>query len=113
MSGSDSHGEHHVQTRPAVRGQELDDELRPLRESAELTPTDAASRIDASASKLSRIESGLCGALAEDVAALLAVYAVTGDKRRELPRTRIRQDGMGCCLRQLSHSLGEQDLAGA
>lgn len=69
---------------PTVRGQELGEELRLLRESAGLTLTDAAGRIDASASKLSRIESGLCGALTEDVAALLAVYQVTGTKRREL-----------------------------
>lgn len=69
---------------PTVRGQELGDELRILREATGFTIVVAAHRIDASASKLSRIETGRRGVSVEDVAALLAVYDVRGTTRRDL-----------------------------
>lgn len=69
---------------PTVRGQELGEELRAIREAAGLTIHRAARRIDASPAKLSRVETGMRSAMVEDVAALLAVYDVTGAKRREL-----------------------------
>lgn len=69
---------------PTVRGQELGEELRVLREAAELSLVEASDRIDASASKLSRVETGRRSAPLEDVAALLAIYGVTGPKRTEL-----------------------------
>ena len=71
-------------TDPTVRSQELGDELRTLRVGANCSLRDAGRHIDASASKLSRIETGNIGAGAEDGAALLVVYGVTGPKRREL-----------------------------
>jgi len=69
---------------PTVRGQELGEELRALRDAAGCSLTVAGQRIDASASKICRIESGQVTATPEDVAALLAVYGVTGPQRREL-----------------------------
>ncbi len=71
-------------TDPTVRSQELGEELRCLRVAAHRSLRDAGRHIDASASKLSRIETGNIGADSEDVAALLVVYGVTGPKRREL-----------------------------
>ena len=69
---------------PTVRSQELGDELRKLREQAGHSLTSAGQRIDASASKVCRIENGHITAAPEDVAALLVVYNVTGPHRREL-----------------------------
>ena len=69
---------------PTVRRQELGEELRALREASGWSLTTAGQRIDASASKVCRIESGQVTASPEDVAALLAVYGVTGPQRREL-----------------------------
>ncbi|SFB20783.1 Transcriptional regulator, contains XRE-family HTH domain [Amycolatopsis marina] len=69
---------------PTVRGQELGEALRGLRERAGLSLADAAKRIDASASKLSRLENGKRAAPIEDVAALLAVYGTTGRPRTQL-----------------------------
>lgn len=73
-----------VTTDPTVRSQELGDELRTLRVGANCSLREAGRHIDASASKLSRIETGNSGADSEDIAALLVVYGVTGPKRREL-----------------------------
>ncbi|MFB9908647.1 helix-turn-helix domain-containing protein [Allokutzneria oryzae] len=69
---------------PTLRGQELGEELRRLRVAAGLTLAEAGERIDASSSKLSRIESGKRYARLEDVAALLALYDVTGERRGRL-----------------------------
>ncbi|QUH06116.1 helix-turn-helix domain-containing protein [Saccharopolyspora erythraea] len=69
---------------PTVRGQQLGDELRTLRETNALSLADAAERIDASASKLSRFETGRRTLPVEDIASLLAVYGVKGTRRREL-----------------------------
>ncbi|WP_231849790.1 helix-turn-helix domain-containing protein [Saccharopolyspora erythraea] len=73
-----------TQSDPTVRSQELGDELRALREANTLSLVDAARRIDASGSKLSRIETGISAPSAEDVSGLLVLYGVTGEKRREL-----------------------------
>lgn len=69
---------------PTVRGQELGEQLRALREAAGCSLTFTGHRIDASASKICRIESGRVTATAEDVAALLTVYGTTGPRRRAL-----------------------------
>lgn len=69
---------------PTVRGQELGEALRALRRRAGLGIDDAAVRIDASKSTLSRMENGKRTAAAEDVAALLAVYGSTGPERTRL-----------------------------
>ncbi|QUH00606.1 helix-turn-helix domain-containing protein [Saccharopolyspora erythraea] len=73
-----------TQSDPTVRSQELGDELRTLREANALSLVDAARRIDASGSKLSRIETGISAPSAEDVSGLLVLYGVNGEKRREL-----------------------------
>ena len=67
---------------PTVRGQQLGDELRHLRETRRLSLAEAAERIDASASKLSRFETGRRSIPLEDISALLAVYGVRGAHRR-------------------------------
>lgn len=69
---------------PTVRGQELGEQLRALREQCGLNLHDAAEHLDASASKLSRIETGRCSPPVEDIGALLAIYGVRGDQRRDL-----------------------------
>ena len=69
---------------PTVRGQELGEELRKLRDTAGMSLHDAARKIDASASKLSRLETGRRHPPVEDVAALLAIYGITGGRRGEL-----------------------------
>ena len=69
---------------PTVRGQELGEQLRALRDQCGLNLHDAAEHLDASASKLSRIETGRCSPPVEDIGALLAIYGVRGDQRRDL-----------------------------
>lgn len=69
---------------PTVRGQELGEQLRALRDQCGLNLQDAAEHLDASASKLSRIETGRCSPPVEDIGALLAIYGVRGDQRRDL-----------------------------
>lgn len=69
---------------PTVRGQELGEALRALRESVGLSLAEAGARIDASASKISRLETGKRPAAPDDVAALLATYRTTGPRRSEL-----------------------------
>lgn len=73
-----------MQDDPTVRAEELGQALHALRVGTELTLADAGTMIDASASKVSRIEGGKRGVAVEDVAALLAVYRVTGPCRAEL-----------------------------
>lgn len=67
-----------------VRAEELGDELRRLREAAGLSLERAGELIDASATKMSRIENGLREGSTEDVAALLAIYGCIGPHRTEL-----------------------------
>jgi transcriptional regulator with XRE-family HTH domain len=67
-----------------VRAEELGDDLRRLRESAGLSLERAGELIDASATKMSRIENGLREGSIEDVAALLAVYGCVGPLRTAL-----------------------------
>lgn len=69
---------------PTVRSQELGEQLSALRAAAGCSLTTAGQRIDASASKICRIENGHTTATPEDVAALLVVYGVTGPHRSEL-----------------------------
>ncbi|GAB2819028.1 helix-turn-helix domain-containing protein [Lentzea nigeriaca] len=67
-----------------VRAEELGDELRRLREAAGFSLERAGELIDASATKMSRIENGLREGSTEDVAALLAIYGCVGPRRTEL-----------------------------
>jgi transcriptional regulator with XRE-family HTH domain len=62
---------------PSARGRRLRHELRRLREEAGLTHSEVARRLEWSASKLSRIETGQSRVQTGDVRDLLDVYGVT------------------------------------
>jgi transcriptional regulator with XRE-family HTH domain len=57
-------------------------QLRRLREAADVTPDKAGHAIRASRSKISRMENGRVGFKARDVADLLTLYGVTGEQER-------------------------------
>lgn len=81
---------------PALRGQKRGERLRALRGHSGMTPRAAAECLDASISKVSRLETGRGDVPVEDVATLLAVYGVRGDQRRDLlalPREADRRGG--------------------
>jgi len=67
-----------------VRRRRLAAELRRLREAAGLTCDEVAARLDCSASKISRIETGRVSVSPRDVRDLLEVYGVTEDQRDSL-----------------------------
>ncbi|MCP2343422.1 helix-turn-helix domain-containing protein [Actinomadura rupiterrae] len=69
---------------PSVRRRRLGAELRRLREQTGLNGEEAASALDWSASKLSRIENARIGARVSDVRLLLELYRVDEDHRGEL-----------------------------
>jgi len=64
---------------PTARGRRLRHELRRLREEAGLTHAEVASRLEWSASKVSRIETGQSRVQTGDVRDLLDIYGVTDD----------------------------------
>jgi transcriptional regulator with XRE-family HTH domain len=67
-----------------VRRRRLAAELRRLREAAGLTCDEVGARLDCSASKISRIETGRVSVSPRDVRDMLAIYGVTGDQRDSL-----------------------------
>lgn len=69
---------------PTVRGRRLALELRRLREAAKLTCEDVAARLECSASKISRIETGRVSASPRDVRDLLRIYDVPEDQHDSL-----------------------------
>jgi hypothetical protein len=69
---------------PTVRRRRLGLELRRRRELAGLTIDQVADRLECSASKISRIETGHTGATPRDVRDMLEVYGVTGAEGDEL-----------------------------
>jgi transcriptional regulator with XRE-family HTH domain len=71
-------------SQPTVVGRGLGGELRELRESRKLSLRRVATRLDWQPSKLSRMETGIQGIQAADVASLLVIYGVTGDERKRL-----------------------------
>lgn len=84
-----------------VRAEELGDELRRLREAAGLSLERAGELIDASATKMSRIENGLREGSTEDVAALLAIYGCVGPRRTSLLSVANEVDRRGWWQRKL------------
>ncbi|MDQ0813775.1 transcriptional regulator with XRE-family HTH domain [Streptomyces sp. B3I7] len=60
-----------------VLGRQLGDELRRLRESAELTTTQAAQALDCTKGKISRIENGRVTVRIPDLTAMLLAYGAT------------------------------------
>ena len=67
-----------------VRRRRLASELRRLREAAQLTCDEVAVRLDCSASKISRIETGRVLVSPRDVRDLLSIYGVPEDQRDSL-----------------------------
>jgi transcriptional regulator with XRE-family HTH domain len=67
-----------------VRRRRLGLELRRLREAAKLTCEDAAARLECSASKISRIETGRVSVSPRDVRDLLSIYGVPDDQHDSL-----------------------------
>ncbi len=69
---------------PTVRRRRLAARLRELRESANLTIDEVGDKLECSASKISRIETGHVGVTPRDVRDLLEVYGVDDDEREAL-----------------------------
>lgn len=65
---------------PTVRRRRLAGELRRLREAADLTIDEVAERLECSASKVSRVETGNVGVTPRDARDMLGVYGVTGEE---------------------------------
>lgn len=69
---------------PTVRRRRLVNELRRLRESAGLTIEEVAEKLECSASKISRIETGRVGAGPRDVRDMLGLYGVNRTRIDEM-----------------------------
>jgi transcriptional regulator with XRE-family HTH domain len=69
---------------PTVRRRRLAMELRRLRETAELTIDEVGEKLECSASKISRIETGHVGVTPRDVRDMLEVYGIDDDEREAL-----------------------------
>lgn len=69
---------------PSALPRRLGAEMRELREGIGMTAAEAASRIGASPSKISRLENGLRGPKVPDIAALLELYQVSENRTAEL-----------------------------
>jgi len=69
---------------PTLRRRQLGMDLRRLREEAGVTIEHVAERLDCSASKISRIETGHTGVTPRDVRDILTLYGVTADETEAL-----------------------------
>lgn len=69
---------------PTVRRRRLAGELRRLRDQAQLTIDDVAEKLECSASKISRIETGHVGVTPKDTRELLKLYGVDADQLEAL-----------------------------
>ncbi|CAM3500849.1 helix-turn-helix transcriptional regulator [Kibdelosporangium persicum] len=69
---------------PTVRRRRLASELRRLREAARLTIEEVGEKLECSASKISRIETGQVGVAPRDARDLLELYEVSPDHREAL-----------------------------
>ncbi|MEU6644799.1 helix-turn-helix transcriptional regulator [Saccharomonospora sp. NPDC046836] len=69
---------------PTVRRRRLASELRRLREAAELTIDEVSEKLECSASKISRIETGHVGVTPRDARDMLELYGVRGDEQDAL-----------------------------
>jgi transcriptional regulator with XRE-family HTH domain len=69
---------------PTVRRRRLAGELRRLRDDSNLTIDEVAEKLECSASKISRIETGNVGVTPRDARDLLELYGVAEDKREAL-----------------------------
>lgn len=71
---------------PTLRRRQLGMELRRLREAAGVTIDQVAARLECSASKISRIETGQTGASPRDVRDIVALYRVSDNEAETLLR---------------------------
>lgn len=71
-------------TSPTVRRRRLATELRRLREAAQMTCEEAADRLECSASKISRVETGRVSVTPRDVRDLLEIYHAPPDVQESL-----------------------------
>jgi transcriptional regulator with XRE-family HTH domain len=69
---------------PTVRRRRLASELRRLREAAELTIDEVGEKLECSASKISRIETGHVGVTPRDARDMLELYGIMGDEQDAL-----------------------------
>ncbi|WP_091448785.1 helix-turn-helix domain-containing protein [Actinokineospora iranica] len=69
---------------PTVRRRRLASELRRFREAADLTIDEVGEKLECSASKISRIETGHVGVTPRDVRDMLELYGIEEDKREAL-----------------------------
>jgi transcriptional regulator with XRE-family HTH domain len=84
----------------SVRSRTVAAELRTLREKRGLSLAEVAERLGASASKISRMETGNTGLQSDEVATLLGFYQVPATKRQELLDLLRRGDQKGWWERQ-------------
>ncbi|MGQ0840849.1 helix-turn-helix domain-containing protein [Actinokineospora sp.] len=84
----------------SVRSRTVAAELRKLREDKGLSCAEVGERLGASASKISRMETGNSGLQVEDVAALLGFFEVSARRRQELLDLLKRGDQKGWWERQ-------------
>jgi transcriptional regulator with XRE-family HTH domain len=96
---------------PTVRRRRLGHELRRLREDAALTLDEVAERLDMSAAKISRIETGRVGVRPRDVTDLLDVYGVEDQQRRANLLTLTREARQRGWWYSFSETTEHQDLA--
>jgi transcriptional regulator with XRE-family HTH domain len=94
-----------VRSDPTVRVKLIGAELRRHREAAGLSLRDAARRMGLHETKLCRMESGERGQKCEDVAGLLAIYNITGEKRGLLLQLTREAERTGLWQRNCSHFL--------
>lgn len=69
---------------PTVRRRRVASELRRLREVADLTIDEVAEKLECSASKISRVETGQVGVIPRDARDMLELYGVSGDDQEAL-----------------------------
>jgi transcriptional regulator with XRE-family HTH domain len=69
---------------PTVRRRRLASELRRFREAADLTIDEVGEKLECSASKVSRIETGHVGVTPRDTRDMLELYGITGDEQEVL-----------------------------
>jgi transcriptional regulator with XRE-family HTH domain len=69
---------------PTVRRRRLASELRRLRELADLTIDEVGEKLECSASKVSRIETGHVGVTPRDARDMLELYGIAGDEQEAL-----------------------------
>lgn len=84
----------------SVRSRQVANQIRRLREQAQLSCSEVARTLGLSVSKVSRMETGVTGLRAEDVAAMLGLYRVSATKRQQVLDLLHRSDEKGWWQRQ-------------